>query len=177
MSTITDVMSSVSNIGKGFAQGGLVGGIASAAGEAIGFVTKAFQASARHAEALKKIQQEVITQQRAYNLALLEEKLAFGQASTVFGNLDYTKAVNAVEVLREAYERLNSELKGTAAQQKKYQGGFGMLGVKLFDYSEVQKAYSGLADIQIKTGHKKTGLLVGAKGRTYTRLSLMFIRS
>ena len=165
MSTITDVMSSVSNIGKGFAQGGLVGGIASAAGEAIGFVTKAFQASARHAEALKKIQQEVIAQQRAYNLALLEEKLAFGQASTVFGNLDYTKAVNAVGVLREAYERLNSELKGTAAQQKKYQGGFGMLGVKLFDYSEVQKAYSGLADIQIKTGHKKTGLFGWGKGK------------
>jgi tape measure domain-containing protein len=165
MSTITDVMSSVSNIGKGFAQGGLVGGIASAAGEAIGFVTKAFQASTRHAEALKKIQQEVIAQQRAYNLALLEEKLAFGQASTVFGNLDYTKAVNAVGVLREAYERLNSELKGTAAQQKKYQGGFGMLGVKLFDYSEVQKAYSGLADIQIKTGHKKTGLFGWGKGK------------
>ena len=165
MSTITDVMSSVSNIGKGFAQGGLVGGIASAAGEAIGFVTKAFQASARHAEALKKIQQEVIAQQRAYNLALLDEKLAFGQASTVFGNLDYTKAVNAVGVLREAYERLNSELKGTAAQQKKYQGGFGMLGVKLFDYSEVQKAYSGLADIQIKTGHKKTGLFGWGKGK------------
>ena len=165
MSTITDVMSSVSNIGKGFAQGGLVGGIASAAGEAIGFVTKAFQASARHAEALKKIQQEVIAQQRAYNLALLEEKLAFEQASTVFGNLDYTKAVNAVGVLREAYERLNSELKGTAAQQKKYQGGFGMLGVKLFDYSEVQKAYSGLADIQIKTGHKKTGLFGWGKGK------------
>lgn len=165
MSTITDVMSSVSNIGKGFAQGGLVGGIASAAGEAIGFVTKAFQASARHAEALKKIQQEVIAQQRAYNLALLEEKLAFGQASTVFGDLDYTKAVNAVGVLREAYERLNSELKGTAAQQKKYQGGFGMLGVKLFDYSEVQKAYSGLADIQIKTGHKKTGLFGWGKGK------------
>ena len=165
MSTITDVMSSVSNIGKGFAQGGLVGGIASAAGEAIGFVTKAFQASARHAEALKKIQQEVIAQQRAYNLALLEEKLAFGQASTVFGNLDYTKAVNAVGVLREAYERLNSELKGTAAQQKKYQDGFGMLGVKLFDYSEVQKAYSGLADIQIKTGHKKTGLFGWGKGK------------
>lgn len=165
ISTITDVMSSVSNIGKGFAQGGLVGGIASAAGEAIGFVTKAFQASARHAEALKKIQQEVIAQQRAYNLALLEEKLAFEQASTVFGDLDYTKAINAVEVLREAYERLNSELKGTASQQKKYQDGFGMLGVKLFDYSEVQKAYSGLADIQIKTGHKRTGLFGWGKGK------------
>nr|DAS78495.1 MAG TPA: tail tape measure protein [Caudoviricetes sp.] len=165
MESVTDIMSSVSNIGKGFAQGGIIGGVAAAAGEAIGFVTKAFQASARHAEALKKIQQEVIAQQRAYNLALLEEKLAFGQASTVFGNLDYTKAVNAVGVLREAYERLNSELKGTAAQQKKYQGGFGMLGVKLFDYSEVQKAYSGLADIQIKTGHKKTGLFGWGKGK------------
>lgn len=162
---ITDVMSSVSNIGKGFAQGGLVGGIASAAGEAIGFVTKAFQASARHAEALKKIQQEITAQQRAYNLALLEEKLAFEQASTVFGDLDYTKAINAVEVLKESYEKLNSELKGTDAQQKKYQDGFGMFGVKLFDYSEVQKVYSGLADIQIKTGHKKTGPFGLGKGK------------
>ena len=40
-----------------------------------------------------------------------------------------------------------------------------MLGVKLFDYSEVQKAYSGLADIQIKTGHKKTGLFGWGKGK------------
>lgn len=165
MDAITDAMSSVSNIGKGFSQGGIVGGITAAAGEAIGFVTKAFQASARHAEALKKIQQEITAQQRAYNLALLEEKLAFEQASTVFGDLDYTKAVNAVEVLREAYERLNSELKGTDAQQKKYRDGFNIFGTKLFDYSEIKKAYAGLADIQIKTGHKKTGLFGWGKGK------------
>lgn len=165
MDAITDAMSSVSNIGKGFSQGGIVGGITAAASEAIGFVTKAFQASARHAEALKKIQQEITAQQRAYNLALLEEKLAFEQASTVFGDLDYTKAVNAVEVLREAYERLNSELKGTDAQQKKYRDGFNIFGTKLFDYSEIKKAYAGLADIQIKTGHKKTGLFGWGKGK------------
>ena len=165
MDSVSDAMTSVSNIGKGFAQGGLVGGIASAAGEAIGFVTKAFQASARHAEALKKIQKEVLAQQRAYNLALLEEKLAFEQASTVFGDLDYTKAINAVEVLREAYARLNEELKGSDEQQKKFKAGFSMFGAKLFDYSEVQKAYSGLADIQIKTGHKKTGLFGWGKGK------------
>lgn len=165
MDAITDAMSSVSNIGKGFSQGGIVGGITAAASEAVGFVTKAFQASARHAEALKKIQQEITAQQRAYNLALLEEKLAFEQASTVFGDLDYTKAVNAVEVLREAYERLNSELKGTDAQQKKYRDGFNIFGTKLFDYSEIKKAYAGLADIQIKTGHKKTGLFGWGKGK------------
>lgn len=165
MDSVSDAMTSVSNIGKGFAQGGLVGGIAAAAGEAIGFVTKAFQASARHAAALKQIQKEVTAQQRAYNLALLEEKLAFEQASTVFGDLDYTKAINAVEVLREAYARLNEELRGSDEQQKKFNAGFRMFGAKLFDYSEVQKAYSGLADIQIKTGHKKTGLFGWGKGK------------
>lgn len=165
MDSVSDAMTSVSNIGKGFAQGGLVGGIAAAAGEAIGFVTKAFQASARHAAALKRIQKEVTAQQRAYNLALLEEKLAFEQASTVFGDLDYTKAINAVEVLREAYARLNEELRGSDEQKKKFNAGFRMFGAKLFDYSEVQKAYSGLADIQIKTGHKKTGLFGWGKGK------------
>ena len=165
METLSDAMTSVSNIGKGFAQGGIIGGITAAAGEAIGFVTKAFQASARHAEALKNIQHDILSQQRAYNLALLEEKLNFEQSATVFGNLDYAKATNAVDVLREAYSKLNTELKGSYSQQRKFKNGFIFLGKKLFDYSDVQKAYSGLADIQIKTGHKKTGLFGWGKGK------------
>lgn len=165
METLSDAMTSVSNIGKGFAQGGLIGGITAAAGEAIGFVTKAFQASARHAEALKKIQVDILSQQRAYNLSLLEEKLNFEQSATVFGNLDYTKATNAVDVLREAYSKLNTELKGSFSQQRNFKNGFIFLGKKLFDYSDIQKAYSGLADIQIKTGHKKTGLFGWGKGK------------
>ena len=165
METLSDAMTSVSNIGKGFAQGGLIGGITAAAGEAIGFVTKAFQASARHAEALKKIQVDILSQQRAYNLSLLEEKLNFEQSATVFGNLDYTKATNAVDVLREAYSKLNTELKGSFSQQRNFKNGFIFGGKKLFDYSDIQKAYSGLADIQIKTGHKKTGLFGWGKGK------------
>lgn len=165
METLSDAMTSVSNIGKGFAQGGIIGGITAAAGEAIGFVTKAFQASARHAEALKKIQVDILSQQRAYNLSLLEEKLNFEQSATVFGNLDYTKATNAVDVLREAYSKLNTELRGSFSQQRKFKNGFIFLGKKLFDYSDIQKAYSGLADIQIKTGHKKTGLFGWGKGK------------
>lgn len=165
METLSDAMTSVSNIGKGFAQGGIIGGITAAAGEAIGFVTKAFQASARHAEALKKIQVDILSQQRAYNLSLLEEKLNFEQSATVFGNLDYTKATNAVDVLREAYSKLNTELKGSFSQQRNFKNGFIFWGKKLFDYSDIQKAYSGLADIQIKTGHKKTGLFGWGKGK------------
>lgn len=165
MSTLSDAMTSVSNIGRGFAQGGIVGGITAAAGEAIGFVTKAFQASARHAEALKKIQHDILSQQRVYNLSLLEEKLNFEQSATVFGNLDYAKATNAVDVLREAYSKLNTELKGSYSQQRKFQKGVLFFGKKIFDHSDVQKAYSGLADIQIKTGHKKTGLFGWGKGK------------
>lgn len=165
MSTLSDAMTSVSNIGRGFAQGGIVGGVTAAAGEAIGFVTKAFQASARHAEALKKIQHDILSQQRAYNLALLEEKLNFEQSATVFGNLDYAKATNAVDVLREAYSKLNTELKGSFSQQRKFANGVIFFGKKLFDYSDIQKAYSGLADVQIKTGHKKTGLFGWGKGK------------
>ena len=75
MDAVQGVMTSVSNIGRGFAEGGVVGGIAAAAGEAIGWVTKAFQASARHKAALEKIMEEVTAQQREYNLLLMEQNL------------------------------------------------------------------------------------------------------
>lgn len=52
MADVQDAMNSVSNIGKGFAQGGIVGGVAAAAGEAIGWITKLFQ---RHDAKLQKM--------------------------------------------------------------------------------------------------------------------------
>lgn len=169
MTDVQDVMSSVSNIGKGFAEGGLVGGIAAAAGEAIGWVTKAFAASARHAAALKEIMKEATAQQRAYNLALLDESLAMEKAVTVFGTLDYAKAANAVEVMQQAWADLRQEIEGTAAQQKKFEkkntGNVWVDAIYNRRYSALKDAYSGLADIQIKTGHKKTGLFGWGKGK------------
>lgn len=169
MSDIQDVMSSVSNIGKGFAQGGIVGGIAAAAGEAIGWISKAFSASARHAAALKGIMKEVTAQQRAYNLALLDESLAMEKAVTVFGNIDYMKARNAVDVMYEAYHNLRKEIEGTAEQQAKFarrETGWAWLDEILnLSYSVLKDAYSGLASIEIKTGHKKTGLFGWGKGK------------
>lgn len=165
MTDVQDVMSSVSNIGKGFAEGGLFGGIAAAAGEAIGWVTKAFAASAQHAAALKEILKEVTAQQRAYNLALLDENLAMEQALTVFGTLDYAKAANAVEVMQQAWADLRKEIKGTAEQQAKF--SITKTNIALWDKnnSVLKDTYSGLADIQIKTGHKKTGLFGWGSGK------------
>lgn len=175
MDAVQGVMTSVSNIGRGFAEGGVVGGVAAAAGEAIGWVTKAFQASARHKAALEKIMEEVTAQQREYNLLLMEQNLELEKAQTIFGTDTYGKAANAVRVMKDAYAGLKAEIAGTAEQQKKF--GYTETGSAFWNkivnkgYSELKDAYSGLADIEIKTGHKKTGLFGWGKGKdTYSSI-------
>lgn len=175
MDAVQGVMTSVSNIGRGFAEGGVVGGIAAAAGEAIGWVTKAFHASARHKAALEKIMEEVTAQQREYNLLLMEQNLELEKAQTIFGTDTYGKAANAVRVMKDAYAGLKAEIAGTAEQQKKF--GYTETGSAFWNkivnkgYSELKDAYSGLADIEIKTGHKKTGLFGWGKGKdTYSSI-------
>lgn len=175
MDAVQGVMTSVSNIGRGFAEGGVVGGIAAAASEAIGWVTKAFQASARHKAALEKIMEEVTAQQREYNLLLMEQNLELEKAQTIFGTDTYGKAANAVRVMKDAYAGLKAEIAGTAEQQKKF--GYLDTGNAFWNkimnkgYSELKDAYSGLADIEIKTGHKKTGLFGWGKGKdTYSSI-------
>ena len=173
MTDVQDVMNSVSNIGKGFAQGGLVGGIAAAAGEAIGWVTKAFQASARHKEALKTIMNETLAQQREYNLLLMQQNLEYKKASTIFGEDAYGKAKNAVKVMKDAYKDLQDELAGTAEQQgnERRKANSSRMFARMFGSgfdeakAKLRQAYAGLADIEIKTGHKKTGLFGWGKGK------------
>lgn len=131
---IQSMMTSISNIGNGFAQGGIIGGIASTANEAISWAGKAFEAESRHKEALKKIQQDIISQQRAYNLELEKTNLEYKKATTIFGTDNYSKAINAVSVMKDAYSSLNNELKN-------------------------------INDIEIVTGHKKTGLFGTGKGK------------
>ena len=167
MTDVQDVMNTVSNIGKGFAEGGLIGGIAAAAGEAIGWVTKAFQASARHKEALQAIMNETLAQQREYNLLLMQQNLEYKKASTIFGEDAYGKAKNAVKVMKDAYADLDKELGGTQSQkdtESKRNFISRIFGVK-DPNAELRQAYAGLADIEVKTGHKKTGLFGWGKGK------------
>lgn len=175
MSGVQEAMNSISNIGQGFAKGGIVGGIAAAVGEAANFIGKAFAANARHKEALKEIMNETTAQQRAYNLLLLEQNLLYEKGTTMFGVDNYGKAKNAVNVMKDAVSDLNEELKGSG----KYDGGYeysfgGKGGFRRVDslsqaQREVYNSNAGLADIQIKTGHKKTGMFGWGKGKdTYS---------
>lgn len=161
------IMNAVSNIGQGFAKGGLVGGIGAAIGEAMNFIGQAFSANARHKAALKGIMNETISQQRDYNLLLMQQNLEYEKAATIFGTDAYGKAANAVKVMKEAVSDLKDELAGTTEQKKSQSKD--ALFKKFFGVSNPQaalkKAYAGLADIEIKTGHKKTGLFGWGKGK------------
>ena len=176
MRGVTDAMNSASNIAQGFAQGGIFGGVQAIASETIGWITRAFQAGREHAEALKKIRQETIAQQRSYNLALHAQNLEFERASTIFGNLDYKKAINSVSAMKNAYSDYASAIEGTIEQQRKFsrlQVPKDPLGLMRFAQdlevnkklkgfgNDLKKAYAGLADIGIKTGHKKGFLKKG----------------
>lgn len=169
LSGVQQVMNAVSNIGQGFAKGGIVGGIAAVVGEAVNFIGRAFSANQRHKEALKEIMNETISQQREYNLLLLEQNLLYEKASTIFGTDSYAKAKNSVNVLKQSIAELNKELTGTTEQQKKYSykdiGSNYWNNVINSSYSVLKDSYSGLADIEIKTGHKKTGLFGWGKGK------------
>lgn len=167
LSGMQQVMSAVSNIGEGFAKGGLVGGIAAAVGEAANFIGQAFAANARHKAALKEIMNETIAQQREYNILLMQQNLEYKKATTIFGTDAYGKAANAVKVMKEAVADLKDELAGTTEQKKSQSKD--ALFKKFFGVSnpqaELKKAYAGLANIEIKTGHKKTGLFGWGKGK------------
>lgn len=178
MRGVTDAMNSASNIAQGFAQGGIFGGVQAIASETIGWLTKAFQAGKEHAEALKKIRQETIAQQRSYNLALHAQNLEFERANTIFGNLDYKKAINSVSAMKNAYSDYASAIEGTIAQQRKFsrlQVPKDPLGLMRFAQdlevnkklkgfgNDLKKTFAGLADIGIKTGHRKGGIF--RKGR------------
>lgn len=161
------VMGAISSIGQGFATGGIVGGISAMVGEAINFIGKAFSANARHKAALKEIMNETIAQQREYNLLLMQQNLEYKKATTIFGTDSYSKAANAVSVMKEAVADLKEELAGTTEQKNKqstdafFKKVFGVSNPQ----AELKKAYAGLADIEIKTGHKKTGLFGWGKGK------------
>lgn len=166
---LTETMTTVSNIGKGFAQGGIVGGIAAAAGEAIGYVTKAFQAAAAHKKALLEIQKQINDQQLQYNELLRQERLEARDIETIFGTDKYAKARRALLVAKDwdadIKKRIKGDLKTLAdyrfSLEKKEQWAGGRI---LFD-QEAEGDNYGLGMISVKTGHSKSGFFGLGKGR------------
>lgn len=169
---VQQILGAVSNIGQGFAKGGIIGGIGAAIGEATNFIGQAFAAEARHQEALKEIERAKLDFQRQYNLALLEQNLLLEKATSVFGERQVEKAINAIDVFRQAYAQLKQEMAGSAAKGAAYAAMAGSTIDRVFYNGRLAKAaeayrqgLGGLWDVQIVTGHKKTGLFGWGKGK------------
>ena len=157
---LNDVLDAVSNIGHAFASGGIVPGAFAAFTEIFSLFGKGAQEEEKHRQALENIMNDTIAQQRDYNLLLLEQNLLYEKASTIFGVDSYAKARNAVEVLKDSVAALNSELAGDEGQKKaqntRSRFARTINGVSGY-YSKLKAEYSGLADVEIKTGSYTTG--------------------
>lgn len=163
---VSRVMGAVSNIGKGFATGGMVGGIAAAVGEAVNFLSSAFDANARHKEALKEIERARLDYQRQYNLLLMQQNLLMKDAESIFGEKQVAKAANALEVYRQALAKFKDELRGEAPEKNSFEkftnDAAGTYRRRLDAYN---KGLGALYNATIVTGHKKTGLFGWGKGK------------
>ena len=94
-----EAMGSVQNVASGFAQGGLVGGIAAAAGEAMKWVTKLFQAGdARHQRNIERLQEQIDALGKSY------EKV--GKAADKAYSTDASKLINQQNTLLEQQQAL-----------------------------------------------------------------------
>ena len=157
---LNDVMDAVSNIGRAFEYGGIVSGSFAAFTEIFSLFGKGVQEEEKHRQALENIMNDTIAQQREYNLLLLEQNLLYEKASTIFGVDSYAKAKNAVDVLKDSVAALNSELAGDEGQKKaqntRSRFARTINGVSGY-YSKLKAEYSGLADVEIKTGSYTTG--------------------
>lgn len=179
---VSEAINAVGNIGKGFAQGGLIGGIAAAAGEAIGFITKGLQASAQHRAALKKIREEELAFEREYQLAELKRRLLMEDATTPFGEQRLEKARETLRVYFDALDAYQTKLKGSATLDPLPVGKGhrikGLMDGVMEQFREAnakqKAAYErgvGLLNyVEIVTGSKKSGFIIKKTKDVYSSL-------
>lgn len=169
--TLTEAMTSVSNIGKGFAQGGIIGGIAAAAGEALGYATKAFQAAAAHKKALLEIQKQINDQQEQYNELLRIERREARDLETIFGSDKFAKARRALLVAKDWEDDIKRSIKGDYNTLAKHRWELYVddklkTGSDKIILDTKSEGYNyGLGMFSVKTGHEKTGLFGWGSGR------------
>lgn len=122
MGNVQDAMSSISNIGQGFAKGGIVGGIAAAAGEAVNWIGKIAQA---HDKKLDKAIEK--SKLRAQQLQYIYEQID-GILERLLGSGTELKLVDA-ENDRTRLNQLNNQIGAIRNKGK----------INIFDLMSLQK--------------------------------------
>lgn len=158
LGTLQTAMSSISAIGNGFAQGGILGGAMAIIGETARLFAKGAAEERKHQDALEALMAQRLAQQQAYNLLLMEQNLEYERANAIFGTNSYGKAINAVNVYKQAIEGLDTALKGDGDYYDSHRlDKFRDIKKYGLDYYRHMNDYAGLADVQIKNGSYTTG--------------------
>ena len=168
---LMNAMSTVSNIGKGFAQGGVVGAIEAGAMEVLGYVTKAFQAAAVHKKALLDIQKQINDQQLQYNELLRVEQREARDLETIFGSDKLTKARRSLLLAKDWEDDIKRSIKGDYNALAKHRWELYVddklkMGSDRTILDAKAEGYNyGLGMFSVKTGHAKSGFFGLGKGR------------
>lgn len=135
MGNVQDAMSSISNIGQGFAKGGIVGGIAAAAGEAVNWIGKIAQA---HDKKLDKAIEK--SKLRAQQLQYIYEQID-GILERFLGSGTELKLVDA-ENDRTRLNQLNNQIE--AIRNKGKINIFGLMSLQKYkpETEKLQKRVS-----------------------------------
>ena len=168
---LMNAMSTVSNIGKGFAQGGIVGAIEAGAMEVLGYVTKAFQAATVHKKALLDIQKQINDQQLQYNELLRVEQREARDLETIFGSDKLTKARRSLLLAKDWEDDIKRSIKGDYNALAKHRWELYVddklkMGSDRTILDAKAEGYNyGLGMFSVKTGHAKSGFFGLGKGR------------
>ena len=127
-------------------------------GAVIGIGTAMFgaaqRANERHQQSLSRITQEKINQQITYNQLLFQEQMLMKKNTSVFGVKEIANALEYLEAYRQQIKKTSDSIKQE----------YTMMNGKVLPY------YNGndrtkLRNINVKTGHEKTGLFGWGKGK------------
>lgn len=134
-------------------------------------VKMGIEAEKRHQAALKALREAWRSENVQYELLRMDANLKYEEGNNIFGTNEIGRATNALKVYRQAIAGYKKEMQG----DKPYlpSGWFGELWSQSSHYKQQLADYNAgilaLKNIQIVTGHEKTGFLGWGKGKdTYS---------
>lgn len=153
-------LDTIGGIAEGFANGGIVGGISAVANEGMKLFAASKAVDREHREAVKRLENERIAQQRQYNLLLIEQNMLLKESSSIFGGEEIRKATNYVDVYRDTLRKLHKEIKGDKPTLRKSSYlPFQFMLQKQYDkdLAKYNKGILGISQAEIVDGSRKSG--------------------
>lgn len=122
LGTLGEAMGSVQNVASGFAQGGLIGGIAAAAGEVMKWTTKLFMAGdAKHQKNIERLQEQIDALGESYEKVGKEADKAFSTDASKLINQQNTLLKQQQALIRQQMAEEEAKKKTDDDKIKEYQ--------------------------------------------------------